>query len=679
MDSGLLDSGLFTGLNPPQLEAVRKKSGPMLVLAGAGTGKTRVVTYRIANLIRSGTHPDRVLAVTFTNKAANEMRERVKGLIKTRRQDTTPEISTFHSLCVRILRRHIAQLSYPERFTIYASGQQESLARRVLREVQIPGEMLKPSDLLHFISSWKCRSMNPSEATKDAENEKELLAAAAYRRYQRTLKALGAVDFDDLLLLTEQLFSQFAEVRRAEAGRFDHVLVDEYQDTNQSQYRIVKALAAGHRNLCVVGDDDQSIYAWRGAEVEHILGFQKDWPEAMVVRLENNYRSTAAILEMANRLIHCNLTRYPKTLQAARMGGAKPRILQHEDEATEARETVVELKRRIKNDPHLEPRDFAILFRTNEQPRAFEQELRRADVPYVLVGGMSFFDRKEVRDITAYIKILDDPDEEMSLRRAMNNPPRGIGPKAIQQLSEHALANRSSLWNAMTNADSLPDLSSAHRNAVSKFVDTIQSHQSRLAAEGGVSVVNSLIGKIQYRSELDRLFQDEQERDTRWRMVEELVNGLGEYEQRSKRGSLSEFLDDLMLSQRETSEDKEKQLRRNAVALMTLHAAKGLEFPHVYMVGLENGILPHHRSLKIGGNAIEEERRLCYVGVTRAQDTLTLSLALGRRKWGRLSPTDPSDFLYEMAGLEKPPPEKKQHAGQPHATRGRKNSSGRHR
>jgi len=672
-----MPSRKFSGLNPPQHDAVMKESGPLLVLAGAGTGKTRMVTYRIARLIELGIRPERILAVTFTNKAANEMKERVQSLIKKRRGDTAPEISTFHSLCVRILRRHIEQLGYPQRFTIYATGQQESLARRVLREVQVPSATLKPSELLYFISRWKCQTLSPKEASTDAENEKELLAAAAYRRYQRTLKSLGAVDFDDLLLLTDQLFAQHAEIRREEAARFDHILIDEYQDTNQSQYRIVKALAARHRNLCVVGDDDQSIYGWRGAEVQHILQFKKDWPEAQVVSLEDNYRSTSAILEWANRLIQCNLTRHPKTLHADREGGSKPRVVQHEDEATEARETVAEIRRRLQSDSTLERRDIAILFRTNEQPRAFEQELRRADIPYVLVGGMSFFDRKEVRDVMAYIQVLDDPDEEMALRRAINNPPRGIGPKAMEQLASQALATKGSLWTAMKRADQLTSLSSSHRQAVRRFVDTIEDHRSRLAQESAVSVVKGLIGSIQYRAELERLFPEEQERDSRWNIVEELVNGLGDYEKRSRGGDLGGFLDDLLLSQNETSEDKEKQLRRNAVALMTLHAAKGLEFPHVYMVGMENGILPHQRSIKSGGSAIEEERRLCYVGVTRAQDTLTLSLALGRRKWGKLRPTDPSDFLYELAGIEKPALSSQPHKGRPHHHRKGARATGR--
>ena len=325
-----------------------------------------------------------------------------------KRQPVKPEISTFHSLCVRILRRHANRLGYPEKFAIYDRGDQESIARQALREIQVAEALLRPGDLLYHISRWKSPGIRPDQAGAEAASDREHLAASAYRRYQSAIKAAGAVDFDDLLLCTEELFARFPDVRAAEAGRFSHLLVDEYQDTNGSQYRIVRALAGEHRNLCVVGDDDQSIYGWRGAEVAHILRFKTDWPDAKVVRLEDNYRSTEAILTLANRLIAYNSQRHDKTLRAARPGGEKPRILQAPDETAEAREVVEDIRRLLGRDG-LEPRDFAILFRTNEQPRPFELELRRAKLPYVLVGGMSFYDRKEVRDVLAYLKVLAKP------------------------------------------------------------------------------------------------------------------------------------------------------------------------------------------------------------------------------------------------------------------------------
>ncbi|MEM7313907.1 MAG: UvrD-helicase domain-containing protein, partial [Planctomycetota bacterium] len=423
-------SKLLDGLNPPQKEAVLTSSGPLLVLAGAGTGKTRVVTFRIARLIAGARSqpkikPERILAVTFTNKAANEMQERVRGLMRKRTKEE-PEISTFHSLCVRILRRNIEHLGYPPKFSIYAAGQQESLARKVLREVSVSSAALKPSELMYRISQWKSRGLSPEQAASVCETDKDHLAAMAYRRYQSDIRARGAVDFDDLLLCTEQLFREFPEVRRAEAGRFDHILVDEYQDTNECQYQIVRALAAGHRNLCVVGDDDQSIYSWRGAEVEHILKFASDWPEAKVVRLEDNYRSTEAILSFANRLIKFNKVRHDKVLRAARPNGDRPMMYVYKDEEEEAEQVVGAIRSQVAH-PDAEYRDFAILFRTNEQPRAFESELRKHKVPYVLIGGMSFFDRREVRDTMAYMRLLDNPQEEVSLLRVLNTPPRGIG------------------------------------------------------------------------------------------------------------------------------------------------------------------------------------------------------------------------------------------------------------
>jgi DNA helicase-2/ATP-dependent DNA helicase PcrA len=431
-----------------------------------------------------------------------------------------------------------------------------------------------------------------------------------------------------------------------EAAMFDHLLIDEYQDTNGSQYRIVKALADQHRNLCVVGDDDQSIYGWRGAEVEHILRFTEDWPEATVVRLEDNYRSTSEIIALANRLIVFNAKRHDKVLKAARYGGERPRVLQFKDENAEAKEVVAEINLLIKR-PELDPRDFAILFRTNEQTRAFETELRRAKLPYVLLGGMSFFDRKEVRDILAYFRVLESPQDEVSLLRILNNPPRGIGSKTIQTLMADAVANGKPVWDVMHSPGNLP---TPARMAVERFVETIERFQGQIEQRSLVDSANALIKEINYEGELTRLYQDGEEKESRWDAVQEVVNALADYERRSKKSSLTGFLDDVALGGREMDGEKDKQLQKNAVVLMTMHSAKGLEFPHVYMVGLEEGILPHHRSLGGDEAAIDEERRLAYVGVTRAQDRLTLSLPLARMKWGKPRDTIPSRFLYEMTG-----------------------------
>jgi len=639
-----------TDLNPAQQQAVDTLSGPLLVLAGAGTGKTRVVTYRIANLIRHKTKPSRILAVTFTNKAANEMQQRIAELLGKRLKDR-PEVSTFHSLCVRILRRQIRKLGYPENFAIYDRGDQESVARAVLREIKVPNESLQPGELLSLISRWKSSSIRPDQAVTVAQTDKEHLAATAFRRYQRSLKTSGAVDFDDLLICTENLFAQFPKVEAEESARFDHLLVDEYQDTNSSQYRIVRSLAQRHGNVCVVGDDDQSIYGWRGAEVQHILRFTQDWPKAITVRLEENYRSTAAILELANRLIQFNKTRHDKVLRAARPGGQKPRIEQYKNETAEAKLTVVDIQRQLE-EPGIEPRDIAILFRTNEQPRAFETELRKAKLPYVLIGGMSFFDRKEVRDILAYLRLLTVPNDEVALLRVINTPARGIGRKAVESIVERAVYQSQTAWEIISSRQSLEGLPPSAIAGATKLANLVTEHTKQLEARSLVEVANSLIQAIDYEHELSRVYSDENDRQSRWDVVQEIVNALGAYEKGNKKATLQGFLDQVSLDNRDFDQEKENQLRQNSIVLMTLHSAKGLEFPLVYMVGMEEKILPHHRSLALADDSgIEEERRLCYVGVTRAQEQLTLSLALSRMKWGKPRDTTPSRFLYELTGM----------------------------
>ena len=406
-----------------------------------------------------------------------------------------------------------------------------------------------------------------------------------------------------------------------------------------------------HRNLCVVGDDDQSIYGWRGAEVAHILQFTRDWPEATVVRLEMNYRSTAAILEHANRLIVFNKVRHDKTLRADRPGGEKPRILQCKDETEEAKTVVDDIRRQLRQ-PGIDAGDIAVLFRTNEQPRSFEAELRRQKVPYVLIGGTSFFDRKETRDILAYVRLLVMPRDEASLLRIINTPPRGIGTKTVETLMQQAVQQGCCVWDIAcrpTSPDGLPEKASS---AVRQLVELVKRFQRQAAARTGslADLVRHLIEAIGYQAELQRQYDDPTERQTRWESVQDVVNALADYEAKSQAPALGEFLDDVALAGREFDNDKEDQLRRNSVALMTLHCAKGLEFPHVYMVGMEEGVLPHRRSVDEEGTAIDEERRLCYVGITRAQERLTFSLALTRRKWGKPRDTMPSRFLYELTG-----------------------------
>jgi DNA helicase II / ATP-dependent DNA helicase PcrA len=642
--------GSTHGLNAAQRDAVTTLSGPLLVLAGAGTGKTRVITFRIATLMKSGILPERILAVTFTNKAAREMRERALGLIGKRPRGTKPpEISTFHSLCVRILRRHARTLGYPKEFAIHDRGDQETVARAALRNVRVGEESLRPGDFLAIVGRWKNQGLRPEQAERVADGNREELAAAAYAGYQRNLRASGAMDFDDLLLCTAELFETSPEARYAESSRFDHVLVDEYQDTNDLQYRVLRSLAERHQNLCVVGDDDQSIYGWRGAEVAHILGFQRDWPGAKVVRLEENYRSTGPILEHANRLILHNGSRHKKTLYSTRGDGPPPRFLRYEDEALEAEGVVREIDRLISgtDGPRTKPSDIAILFRTNEQPRTFELELRRARLPYQLIGGLSFYDRKEVRDVLAYLKVLANPADEVSLLRIINMPARGIGPGSVEILMRRAVSQGVPLWTILPQASSDPDLSHGVGPRIDAFRALVEEYNKKLGNIPLAELVNDLVRRIAYQAELRRLFPETSEAEGRWAAVEELTNSVALYERRAPNPSLLGFLEEAALAGRDSDEDDERE--KQAVTLMTLHSAKGLEFRHVYMVGMEEGLLPHQRSV-VDSRGIDEERRLCYVGVTRAEEHLTLTFVKARTKWGKQRPSIPSRFIMELRG-----------------------------
>lgn len=681
-------------LNPAQADAVATLGGPLLVLAGAGTGKTRVVTFRVANLIKHKTAPDRILAVTFTNKASLEMQERIghqlklpKRVKRGQKPVPRPQIGTFHSHCVQILKRWTHALGYPDKFTIYDRSDAESVARTVLREIRVHENTLSPADFLNIVSRWKNAGVRPDRADSAAVNDQEHIAASGFRRYQRALKLQAAFDFDDLLVYAEELLTENEQVRLAESQRYDHILVDEYQDTNGCQYRIIKALAQDHRNLCVVGDDDQSIYGWRGAEVKHILNFRKDWPEAKVVRLEENYRSTDAILSMANRLIVFNRERHDKVLRPARPNGKPPRVLQFPGENEEAKGVVEEIADRIKRDKSVSAGDFAILFRTNEQPRPFEMELRRQNVPYVITGTQSFFDRKEVRDCLAYLRWIDTPDDELALLRVINVPPRGLGAGSVDKLLAQAVSTSTSVWKVMndpvfvntlptaaqrgietlrslqkqysqvfhsqpsaaTETDSAPfdlNVSSQIDASDSASVEPDSNDDASLMADGLMRLLNSL----KYREEIERLYSDPEESAMRIASLESVFNAIGQYEFSNAEPTLDGFLTSVTLSGREYGSSKEKNQGLNAVSLMTYHSAKGLEFPIVYMIGMEEGVLPHRRSISEELDSVDEERRLCYVGVTRAQDELTLTLPQSRFKWGKPRPTYPSRFLYELTG-----------------------------
>ena len=676
------------GLNPAQQEAVHAPPGPLLVLAGAGTGKTRVVIARIGHLVWRGAKPARILAVTFTNKAAREMLARAqKGLKKGSAEK--PEISTIHSLCVRILRRHAARLGYPDRFAIIDRGEQEAAARAVLKELKIADTVLRPADLLDRVSRWKSRAVRADvalDAVPVDADDSWTLAAAGYRRYQNGLKAAGAVDFDDLLLLVDELFTHHEDVRRAEAGRFDHVLIDEYQDTSGIQERILSALARDHRSICVVGDDDQSIYAWRGAEISHILDFAKRWPGARIVRLEENYRSTPEIIRAANMLIERNARRHGKTLVSHAPSGVPPAIIQAQDEVDESRRVVADLESLLR-ERLVVPAEAVILVRTGEQTRTFEQELRRRQIPYELVGSRSFFDRREVKDVMSFLRVLVDPDDDLALSRIANVPPRGLAGSTVQQARADATAAGHSLWRELLARRESARLSPAARGGVEAVARIVALREApppaAVGQSRGAAVLRTLLDAVGYRAFLDKEYADDPaEAETRWACVEEVAAALDEHErarpgQRDLAAIIRGFLDDFVL-QVEEQEDRfqDDKPKQDVVRLMTLHAAKGLEFDCVWMVGLEEGILPHHRSLADSLQAIDEERRLCYVGVTRAKRRLMLSLCLTRTKWGKSKPCRPSRFLYELTGqaekFSETPPDRDKPEPKGPAPRGRK-------
>ncbi len=640
-------SKLLSSLNASQRDAATTFSGPLLVLAGAGTGKTRVITTRMALLISQGVPAERILSVTFTNKAAKEMTERCTSLIG--RGKSKPWISTFHSLCVRILREEIEPLGYRQNFTIIDRGDQESMAREVLRSIRVQDSALKPGDLLSIISRWKSAGVPPAQAPDLACDDREFLAAMAYRKYCDRLRARNSVDFDDLLLLTDKLFSEHPEALKRQQDRFDYVQIDEYQDTNQLQFRLVQAMVSPHENLCVVGDDDQSIYAWRGAEVKHILSFQTHFPKAKVVRLEDNYRCTDEILNIANRLVSYNRERHQKVLRSTKQAVEPVRFEKFPDEVTEAERIGLEISYLIAK-RNCEPSDFAILFRTNEQPRAFESELRRRQIPYVILGSQSFYDRKEIRDLLAYLRVIAQPRDESALLRIINTPARNIGTTTVEKVMQRAILTGAPFFEAARECTTRGDLAPRVSQAISNFEQKVEGWRNRFRSPQTLAQsFRQLVEELKYRNEVEKLYKEPAQVATRLESIEQLADALDDYSTRSAKPSLHQFLDEMTLNDRdEFGSDNKKELERNAVKLLTIHSAKGLEFPRVYLVGMEEGLLPHKRSVEGTRKDIEEERRLAYVAVTRAQESLTMTFAETRRKWGKPRKTIPSRFLFEM-------------------------------
>ncbi len=637
-------------LNPEQRQAAETIRGPVLILAGAGTGKTRVITFRIAHMVDRGVAPGNILGVTFTNKAAREMQERVSKLVPTPRKRSDeekperPTICTFHSLCVRILRQHIEKLGYKKNFVIYSESEQLSAIKKVLS--RFASRTLKPDP--HAILSLISRFKNGGEKA-NVFGDENLLALAQHMRnhYESSLRACNAVDFDDLILLTLKLFKEHPDALEACRARYRYVMVDEYQDTNGAQFELVYLLTKEHRNLCVVGDDDQSIYGWRGAEIANLLELEKYFPEVKVVKLEQNYRSTNVILTAANAVIKNNTLRRGKKLWSDKGQGAKISLATYNSDEEEARNVVelIEYARMARKIPWSQQ---AILFRTNIQSRPIETELRKGGVRYHLIGGQSFFDRREVKDFLAYLKTFLNPHDDVSLLRIANTPARGLSDITMERLLHDSQERQTSVYAVMRHTDVLKSFAPKTRESIEAFVELVETAKGQLHAGQPLSLTQwseKLLTEIGYLNELRRLEKDPETAENRVRNLKDMIATLDENGVPSANPveRLNDFLESVMLDS-ERAEDKEKA--GDAVTLITMHSCKGLEFPHVYIVGLEEGLLPHSRS-KVEGT-LDEERRLFYVAITRAMLTLTISHCESRKKYGQSMPCHPSSFLKEL-------------------------------
>ncbi len=630
---------LLAGLNPVQQEAVRHQDGALLVLAGAGSGKTRVIAHRIAYLVAGGVDPRRILAVTFTNKAAGEMAQRVAAILAGR-GGRPPLVATFHSTCARILRVEIPHLGYPRSFVIYDEDDRRALIKECYRELGLDERALTPAAAIARISRAKNQLLGPDEVRDAARGPREAEVARLYARYAARLRDLGALDFDDLLGLTVELFTRHPAVLDYYRELWRYVLVDEYQDTNAAQYRLLRQLTAGHGNLCVVGDPDQSIYRFRGADLRNILDFERDFPGCRVVRLEQNYRSTGRILEIAGAVIAHNQARKEKGLWTENAPGEPARLFQARDEAEEAlwvARTVSELR-----GAGLTLDGIAILYRTNAQSRVLEDAFRVAGLPYHIVGSVRFYERKEVKDALAYLRLATNPADDLAFRRALGAPSRGIGPATLARLE--ALAAPAGTPLLATAAGAAETLGGRGGRGLREFARLIGRLAEVLATPGPLGArVAAVIDEAGLRDALRR--EGTAEAEGRLENLDELVVAAEEFAARPEGGDLAAFLDSVAL----ISDVDELQEGRASVTLMTLHSAKGLEFPAVFLTGLEEGVFPHGRTLD-DAEGVEEERRLAYVGLTRAKQRLFLSYALERRLGGYAGRREPSRFLLEMPG-----------------------------
>jgi DNA helicase-2/ATP-dependent DNA helicase PcrA len=626
----MAEQDLLAGLNPQQREAVLAAEGPVLILAGAGSGKTRVITHRIAHLVLArGVRPEQILAVTFTNKAAREMKSRIEGLLAG--QALTSWISTFHSFCVRLLRREALAAGLAPGFAIYDEDDQLQTVREALRLLDLSEKLNPPRRILSRISAAK----NAGRVLEGGEDFGTATVARVGERYAQLLQDAGALDFDDLLLRSVSLLQESDAVRASWQRRFRFLLVDEYQDTNAAQYQLVRLLAGEERNLTVVGDEDQSIYSWRGADINNILDFERDFPGARVLRLTENYRSRQPILDAASTLVAHNTRRKGKTLVAVKEGGPAVRLHEASDEFEEAAFVVAEIASR-----RGEGR-AAVLFRMNAQSRLFEEALLRQRIGYVVVGGVGFYDRREVKDVLAYLRLLVNPRDPVALRRILNVPARGIGERTIEELARLARERDLSLWEALSAAVDEALLPARATQPLGRFRDLVVGLQEDAARLGVKGLLERILAATGYSAALAE--EDSQESQDRLENLAELLSAAADYEAREEAPSALGFLDQAaLLTDADQVEDDQAP-----VVLMTLHSAKGLEFEQVFLVGLEEGLVPHARSLE-GQDALEEERRLCYVGMTRACERLYLTWAQSRQVFGQRRMCEPSRFLGEL-------------------------------
>ncbi|MBN20598.1 MAG: ATP-dependent DNA helicase Rep [Bdellovibrionaceae bacterium] len=657
-------------LNPNQRQAVLHEEGPLLVLAGAGSGKTSTMTYRMIHLItQKKVSPRQILGLSFTNKAAGELRDRVYSEVRKITQKRTQglTVSTFHSLCVKILRQEASRLGYTSQFSILDQNDQIEIIRKILRKNSVDDKKFDPSFILFGIGQAKNRFIPPHQseaffmnsARNEASSPIALEMATTYPEYQDQLRAMNAMDFDDLLFNAVDLLKKHPEVCDAYNDRFKYILVDEYQDTNQAQFELIRLLTLKQQNICVVGDDDQSIYAWRGADPSHILNFGKHYPGAKTVTLDQNYRSTQTILDAANQVIQNNSVRHPKSLWSQKEDGPPITLILTEDdhdEATTVAERIFDLAKKHEGGEVktlMNWSDFAILFRSNPQSRHFEEALRMKGIPYRLVGSFSFLDRKEIKDTLSYWKTILNPDEETALRRIINWPARGIGKKTIDTIHSHSVENQCSFFESIPDAD----LKTKPKQAVMTFASLIQKMRNALEKiepepTAMADWARQTFEWIGMRTGIENDVDDALQASQRWEMVQELAHGLGQMKLEEPAENsfmfLREYITRLTLDAEEESEEEESK-EKDEVTLMTLHGSKGLEFPTVFLVGMEDGYLPHQRVMDEATD-YSEERRLCYVGITRAKEKLYLTRAKNRIRYGKPVPRYPSRFLSEIPG-----------------------------